>query len=166
MANIVSGRITPAIYLQAQQLHRARALKIAYICCAVLALAGLAGFALGYRWGGVVSGGAIGGLLGQLAVEKFYVPYKVNKLYGQYKDLSGEFTMTWDSQYLQGQGASGHSQRLWANYCKWKEDKHVFLLYIADNLYEVMPKAWFADTDAAVMDDFRRCASQIGNVAP
>ncbi len=164
MANTVSGRITPAIYLQAQQLHRARAVKIAYLCCAALALVGVAGIALGYRWGLMVFAAGIGGLLGQWIAERFYIPYKVKKLHGQYKDLSSEFTMTWDAQYLQGQGPSGRSQRLWSNYCKWKEDRHVFLLYIADNLYEMMPKAWFAD--AAEIDDFRRCASQIGQATP
>lgn len=164
MANTVSGRITPTIYLQAQQLHRARAVRIAYLCCAVLALAGAVGIALAYRWGLVVLAAGIGGLLGQWIAERFYVPYKVNKLHGQYKDLSGAFTMTWDAQHLQGQGPSGRSQRPWADYCKWKEDRHVFLLYIADNLYEVMPKAWFSDT--AAVDDFRQCASQIGPPTP
>ena len=162
MTHTVSGRISPEIYLQAQQLHRAKAVKWTYLSCAGLALIGFILVALQIRWGWVAITAGIGGGLGHWVGERFYVPYKVIKLYRQYKDLAASFSMSWDAQTLTGQGPNGHMQRPWNRYHKWKEDRHVFLLYVADNLFEVVPKAWFPS--AALVDDFRQCAAQIGPV--
>ena len=162
MNHSVSGRVSPEMYLQAQRLHRAKAVHSVYWVCGVLALAGIAIWVLGYRWGGVVLGASIGGLLGQYAQEAFYVPYKLKKLAGQYKALSEEISLTWDSQALTGKAANGYGVRPWADFLKWKENQHVFLLYFNDQLYEFVPKAWFPS--AALVDDFRQCAAQIGPV--
>ena len=162
MSHTVSGRVTPEIYLQAQQLHVAKSVRNLYWCSAGLVLLGVVISALGLRWGWVVMATGVGSAGSQWMAAQWYVPYKIKKLHSQYKDLAGQFSMTWDAQTLMGQGPSGQQQRAWANYLKWKEDSHVFLLYIADNLYEVVPKAWFPSAD--MVDDFRQCASQIGPV--
>ena len=162
MSHTVSGRVTPETYLQAQQLHVAKSVRNFYWVSAGLVLLGAAISALGLRWGWVVLAAGVGGAVSQWTAAQWYVPYKVKKMHAQYKDLASTFSMTWDAQALTGQGPSGQQQRAWSNYLKWKEDPHVFLLYIADNLYEVVPKAWFPST--ALVDDFRQCASQIGPV--
>ena len=162
MSHTVTGRVTPEIYLQAQQLHVAKHTRMFYWFSAGLVVLGAAISALGLHWGWVVLAIGMSSAASQWVAAQWYVPYKMKKLYGQYKDLAGHFVLTWDARALTGQGPSGQQQRAWSNYLKWKEDPHVFLLYIADNLFEVVPKAWFPS--AALVDDFRQCASQIGPV--
>lgn len=162
MNHSVSGRATPEMYLQAQRLHTAKIVRTVYWVCATMAVVGLVTLLAGYRWGGLVLGGGVGGLLGVWVQTTFYVPYKLNKLAGQYKALSEDLTLSWDAQALTGKAVNGYGVRPWADFHKWKENQHVFLLYFNDQLYEFVPKAWFPSS--AMVDDFRQCAAQIGPV--
>ena len=162
MNKTVSGWVTQEIYLQAERLNRAKTLKTVYFCCGVFAIAGAAMWALGYRLGGMLLGAGICGLLGVFVQDKLYLPYQLRTAVGQCKALSDELALTWDSLALTGSSANGYGVRPWADFHKWKENQHVFLLYFNDYLYEVVPKAWFPSAD--MVDDFRQCASQIGPV--
>ncbi len=81
-------------------------------------------------------------------------------MYRQLKDLSSPFTYTWNAEFLEAQGKSGHAKREWRNYVKFKEDEKLFLLYHADNIFEMLPKGWFQDQ--AQVADFRLHAGKAG----
>lgn len=72
----------------------------------------------------------------------------------------GPDTYTWDSDFIAAQGVSGQSRRAWKNYAKFKENEEMFLLYHADNMFEMLPKRWFI-SDAQIAE-FRGCASRAG----
>ncbi|HEY4146086.1 YcxB family protein [Pinirhizobacter sp.] len=45
----------------------------------------------------------------------------------------------------------GNSVKPWSDYLKWKEGKSVFLLYLSDHMFQIVPKRFFAaheDIDA------------------
>jgi hypothetical protein len=87
-----------------------------------------------------------------------YLPWKVRRIHRQQKDLAFPFTYTWDSEFLKAQSVGGQSKRKWTNYVRCKENENLFLLYHADNLFEMFPKSWFQDQ--AQLIEFRSLANR------
>jgi hypothetical protein len=154
---MITSTISASDYLDAQRLHRAQALRWFSVFCCVLVGLGVALFFLHLPQPGVISVCVgIGFLITELIFSSLYLPWKTHRLHAQQKDLAAEFTYTWDSEFLEGRSANGHSKRRWRDYVKFKENEKIFLIYHADNLFEVFPKKWFRDL--AHMNEFRRFA--------
>jgi len=76
------------------------------------------------------------------------IPYKCRRAYQQRKDLQRPCTFCAQEEGLQfsTEGISG--TKAWSDYVKWKEGRSSFLIYMSDNLYQVMPKRFLgSDTE-------------------
>lgn len=158
---MITGIISIDDFLNAQRLHRANALRGFYRFFRIAILIAIpVCFYLVKALGLTLALLSIGVAIGGQITSKLILPWKVRRLHRQQKDLAFPFTYTWNAEFLEGQGVSGQSKRAWTNYHKFREDRHVFLLYHSDNLFEVFPKRWFSDNEQ--IDEFRRLASQAG----
>lgn len=144
--------------MQAHCLHRKAVHAWALAIGAVILSVGVALLAYGKLKVGLIAVCAgVGSLVGELFVAYVVLPRQVKKLHGQQKALSEAFTYSWDRDHIEAKGSSGSSRRAWGDYCKIKESEHIFLLYHADNLFEMLPKAWFKSE--SMVAEFRRHAN-------
>jgi hypothetical protein len=158
---MITGTISISDYLDAQRLHRSPGIWWYYLASAIAVAIVVALYFLSKRNLGLIVGCAgIGGVIGELTMSAFYLPWKVRRLHRQQKTLASPFTYTWDSEFLEARGISGHSKHEWKNYAKCKESEKIFLLYHADNLFEMFPKSWFRDQTQ--IDEFRKFAHRAG----
>jgi hypothetical protein len=158
---MISGTISEVDYLNAQRLHRAKVEKWYYLASGIAIAIGITTYFFhDPKIGLIVSCAGIGGILGELIMSSAYLPRKINHLYRQQKDLASAFTYKWDSDFIEAQGVSGQSKRKWENYAKYREDKNLFLLYHADNIFEMFPKSWFESNNQ--VNEFRKLASRAG----
>jgi YcxB-like protein len=151
---MISGIVTYSDYLAASRLHRCRtAIAINWITI-FLAIIGIVLLFEGYRkWGINLLGAGIGGFVGEFVQTHVLLPRKVKHLYAQYKGITTPIIYEWDADLLRGQSSTGRGERSWKDFAKVREDDNVLLLYITDELYEVVPKSWF--NEAAKLEDFR-----------
>ena len=155
---MITGTISVADFLRAQRLHRKSVRGWSYAFTAAALFIGTVLFFLGMKQSGLISAFAgIGGLVGELVTAHVYLPWKVRRLHSQQKALAQPFIYSWDREYIHAQSAQGSAKRFWTDYCKVKEDEEVFLLYHADNLFEMLPKTWFVTAES--LSEFRDLAS-------
>ena len=158
---MLHGSITPTDYLNAQRLHRARYARGYVILCIFLILAAFVLAAFYQRHLGVIVGLVGGlGLTVEILIATVFLPWQVRRLHAQQKDLATPFNYSWDDEYLEVKGANGQAKRPWRNYAKYLEDERVFLVYHADNIFEMLPKRWFKDE--AQIAEFRQLADLVG----
>jgi hypothetical protein len=154
---MITGSIAVDDYLAAQRLHRRLKVRrhfifgVAAIAIGILLLifSDYLDDLLSY----LIIAGGLGAFLGE-AINAWYIPRRTRKLHAQQKELHGTFTYSWDAQGLEANSVAGHTRRDWSIYHNVREDDHVVLLYHNDNLFEMIPKRWFAD--GAVLEQFRR----------
>ena len=159
---MITGTISANDYLNAQKLHRKKAVRWYYAASCIALVIGLGLLILAQSTTSfMLIGAGLGGMVGEFAVSSILLPWKVRRIHRQQKDLASPFTYSWNSEFLEAQGASGHARRAWKNYAKYRENEKVFLLYHADNLFEMLPKNWFRDQ--AQMNEFRAYAEQAGS---
>jgi YcxB-like protein len=86
------------------------------------------------------------------------IPYKARRAYKQRKDLQRQCSFSWSNAglYFSTEGMAG--TKPWADYLKWKEGGEVILLYLSDNLYQAIPKRFFASESDLL--EFREFLSQ------
>lgn len=152
---MITARVTVDDYIAAHRLHHQRRTKILYAVFAVIAVAGLALWATGWKYWPIVLFTGVGGLLGQWWEDRGALPGKVRKLFAQYKGIDEPAELSWDADFLTGRSARGEGKRKWAEYARFAENKEVMLLYITDQLWEVYPKRIF---EASQLEEFRRFA--------
>ena len=155
---MISGTISPENYLSAQHLHRRKTVQRNIAIAASMIAAGIAFLFFSQLIIGVgLIGGGIGCGIGELILAKVVLPRKARRTFSQQKDLAEVFTYSWNSEFIVARSAIGESKRPWKNYSKYAENAHIFLLYHADNLFEMFPKTWFQSQEQ--LDDFRAKAS-------
>ena len=138
---MITGIVTYLDYLAASRLHRRRtAITINWITV-LLAIIGIVLLFEGNRKGGIyILGAGVGGFVGEFVQAHILLPRKIRRLYDQYKGITTPLTYEWDSNSIRGQSVTGRGERAWKDFAKFKEDGNVLLLYITDELYEVVPK--------------------------
>jgi hypothetical protein len=138
---VVTATVTVNDYIAAHRLHHRRRSQVWYAICVAVFLVGV-GLALsGVKfWGPVTIMGGIGGLLGQWWEDRVGLPTKVRKLNAQFKGAGDPSELTWDAEKLEGRHSRGHGTRRWTDYVRCKESEEVFLLYVTDQLWELIPK--------------------------
>ena len=72
--------------------------------------------------------------------------------------LHRPFEMSWDSQVLTCRNATGESRIPWSDFVRWKESERLFLLYVSDVLFQLVPKQIFPNQDAVTA--FRRVLAE------
>jgi hypothetical protein len=155
---MISGRISEQDYLAAQRLHRKRGRKKLVALLAGLSAAGALAMWLHLSPYDVFFFGAAGALLVDLWPGAY--DWKHRKIYKQQASLKQTFSYLWDPDALHASSEGGNATRKWRDYWRFSEDEHLFLLYHTDVMFEIIPKAWFADPDE--IQAFRKLASKVG----
>jgi len=80
-------------------------------------------------------------------------PLRVRRTYRQRKDLQRpcKYLPSEAGLGFETEGAQG--TKSWGDFVKWKEGRSVFLLYISDQMFQVVPKHFFPSADE--VDAFR-----------
>ena len=147
----VTGMLLPDDYVRAQYLHlRPRlAFKILGVLIVFAAL-----WAIWYSMskGGLIGPGWIDYLffaaIVYLCLSFFvYLPWKTRRTYRQQKSLQRESRMMFDEAGIVVDNELGHATVPWSDYVKWKENDHLFLLYVSDPVFHVLPKRYFSGAD-------------------
>ena len=89
-----------------------------------------------------------------------HLPLIGRRMHRQNKLLREPAELEWDERAITLRTAAAHSTLPWEDYVKWKENDRLFLLYVADRLFQIIPKRTFAS--AADMQDFRRHLPRVG----
>ena len=76
-----------------------------------------------------------------------YVPWKTRKTFKQQKSLQREMKLRFDASGMTVESENSQGKILGADVHKWKENDRLFLLYISDPLYDMVPKRLFASAD-------------------
>lgn len=86
------------------------------------------------------------------------IPYKCRRAYKQRKDLQRlcNYSASDAGLAFSSEGVAG--TKPWTDYLKWKEGSKVFLIYMSDQLYQVMPKRFFSSESD--VDAFRELLSR------
>jgi hypothetical protein len=80
-------------------------------------------------------------------------PYQITRNFKQRKDLQREVSFGLSDSGIEMATTDFHGVKSWGDYLRWKEGKKVFLLYLSDNMYQVVPKRFFPSE--AEISDFR-----------
>ena len=151
----VSGVISEQEFLAAHRLHRRRTVNRQLLLHGSLVVVGLVvAFTMHVVAGLVLAGAGVGGLAGEWALSRFFLPRRHKKTYRQQVTLHQKVTCSWDGDGLRANAESGHAMRRWSDYVRALEDKQVFILYQSDVLFEIFPKSWFVEEEH--IDSFRR----------
>jgi hypothetical protein len=100
----------------------------------------------------------VAGLLYIVLFLCFGIPFNARRMYKQRKDLQRECTFSVSELGLHFSTEGMAGTKPWTDYLSWKEGKDTVLIYIADNLYQMIPKRFF--TSDADLQAFRQYLSQ------
>jgi hypothetical protein len=76
------------------------------------------------------------------------VSYRARRNFTQRKDLQRECAFEPSETGLTYTTPHAQGVKPWGDYLKWKEGKSVFLVYLSDNMYQLIPKRFFVSEDA------------------
>lgn len=79
-----------------------------------------------------------------------WLPGKVRKTYRQRKDLQRPCIYIPSDTGLGAETEGAAGVKPWTDYLKWKEGKSVLLLYMADDMYQIIPKHFFSSEENLV----------------
>ena len=106
-------------------------------------------------WGGWIMLGVLAYFVLSFGV---WMPLRSNRSFRQRKDLQRPVSFELTDAGLSVSTPDGHGVKPWSDYHRWKEGRHVFLLYLSDNMYQVFPKRFFTSIDE--IDQFRNLVRQ------
>ena len=86
-----------------------------------------------------------------------FIPWNARRIFRQQKSMQREFTMRFDETGHYAKNETTESSTPWSDFPQWKENKHLFLIYISDPLFICLPKRLFAPGDS---DRFRELIAE------
>jgi len=148
MPVVVEGQLTMAEFLRAQYLHLRPRPWVAIVGGVIL---GASLFVIGLSWAlrsserGIPSSAVVLlGVLLYLAILFFgYLPWRFRRLFTQQKGLHGSFRLEFADGGVSASTAHGQAQCPWSHIHKWKEGRHLLLLYFSDAMFAIVPKRCF-----------------------
>ena len=148
----VHGRVFWSDYLRAQYLHlRPRPLWERVGIAIVLMGAALLLAALGRALAGSPPSRFPFLLVGSLVYLALYfcvfVPWRARALYRRQRGVEFPFRILADSGGLVVSSELGEVRLPWPTLRKWKESRHLFLIYSSDSLFHLVPKRLFSSSD-------------------
>lgn len=150
-------QLTESDYLDAQALHMKSSRRRAMLFWSVIL-----GFALAGIWvliygrgslsnpqlagvlGGTI-GGVVGGILTTLAVRHLYLPRGYRRVFRQQKSLQLPFHLSWSDDGFVSENEQGSLKTRWSDIVNWKENEQLFVLYVSDLMFHILPKRAFPD---------------------
>ena len=154
---MIIAKLEALDYLGAQSLHRRWSRQKAIGVIFLVILAGALGWVLWCQGARLIAGGIVGGLIGGAiggSVVRFvYVPRKARRVFRQQKSFQREFTLSWNADGVHSKDANGGYSSSWSDFTRWKESERIFLLYLSDIQFYMVPKRAFSDE--VELKDFR-----------
>lgn len=89
----------------------------------------------------------LGVILYILFVFFVYIPFKLRRNYRQRKALQREVLLTISESGINSRNTNGSANIPWEDFLKWKAGKNMFLLYVSDSTYHIIPKRFFLNTE-------------------
>jgi hypothetical protein len=84
--------------------------------------------------------GLLGGTLTVLFLRYPLTAYKTDKIYAQHKGIEKEFEVQISQYNVTFSSDNGFSKHAWADFHRYKQNKHYLLLYLSDALFLMLPK--------------------------
>jgi hypothetical protein len=151
-------QLEPSDYLAATVLHTPRTLIIIPALGLFFVCLGAFDFAMYFRTGDQsgITGLLIGGFLLATSCYARYValPRRTRRLFRQQKALQRPYEMVWDADEIRRTSETGNTRIPWSDILKWREGNRMFLLYLSDVTFYIIPKRAFANETA--IDEFRK----------
>jgi hypothetical protein len=97
-----------------------------------------------------------------LAVNFVTLPRTTRGIFDRQKSLQRPYEMSWDDSGMTAVGENGTNSAPWSDFLKWREHKRVFVIYMSDAMFWMVPKRCFADSAQA--EAFGRLLRE--NIAP
>jgi uncharacterized membrane protein YbhN (UPF0104 family) len=141
----IEGQITAQDYVRAQYLHLRPRPLFGYLEVGLLLFSVLiVGFGIftfvrdgeNPTWWLVLL--AVGGYLA--AYFLWYLPWQTRRRYAQHKALQSPFRIRVDEEGVFAENEYGQALLPWSFFLKWKEGRHLFLIYHTDGLFQMIPK--------------------------
>ncbi len=88
-----------------------------------------------------------------LGTRYLYLPRRTGRLYAQQKSMQRPFAMRWDEDNVYFDSEEYSARTPWSDFSKWREGKDIFMLYLSDVMFRIVPKRDFPDENA--MAEFR-----------
>jgi hypothetical protein len=76
------------------------------------------------------------------------VPTRAGLTYRRQKALQRPYDVGWNANGVAIDNEFSNGVTPWSDYRKWRESKGLFLLYLSDRLFHLLPKRAFANEDA------------------
>ena len=151
-------QLTSDDYLSANKAH-ARPLRSLLIFAAggvIIAAIELAGGGAAHLVTDVVVpvllyGAIVGGWF--VAFRLVIVPWRSRRVYRQQVSMQRPHTVIWDNEVMATESAEFSARTPWRDFLKWRENERLFMLYLSDIMFRIVPKRAFADDKA--IGDFR-----------
>ncbi|MGD0866682.1 MAG: YcxB family protein [Rhizomicrobium sp.] len=150
-------QLEPSDYLAASILHARRTFLILPAVGLLLGVVGAARLLSPTEDGGqlgrmmIGSGGAC--LVVYLLSRFVLLRRRTRRIFRQQKGLQRPFEMDWSGDSLKLTTETGNNSLPWSHLLKWREGKRLFLLYLSDVMFYIVPKRAFPDE--AAIDEFR-----------
>jgi hypothetical protein len=145
---MVIAKLEERDYLSAQALHRRWSKRKTIIVLLSVVGAGVLGVVLWCQGAQSIAGGVIGGLVGGTiggsVVRYGYIPWKAKRVFRQQKSLQREFSLSWNADGAHVKDANGDYSSAWSDFVRWKENDRLFLLYLSDVMFYMIPKRAFS----------------------
>ena len=93
------------------------------------------------------------GSLGFIAALAVWTRYRAVRTYGQLRAFHRELRLEPTDAGIFSESETGHGTTPWSDFLKWKEGGSLFLLYISDDIFQIVPKRFFSSE--ADISEFR-----------
>jgi hypothetical protein len=103
----------------------------------------------------VTCGAAFGAGGGVFLAKRITLPRKAHRIFAQTPSLQRPYQVTWDDRALTATSQQGAGMYPWAEFHKSRELAGLFLIFLSDVMFIMVPKRDFPDD--ATMRNFREC---------
>jgi hypothetical protein len=87
------------------------------------------------------------GSVGLIAVLAVWTRYKAIRTYGQIRALQRAIRLEPTEAGLLSESETGRGTTPWSDFLKWTEGNGLFLLYISDDMFHIVPKRFFSSKE-------------------
>lgn len=69
-----------------------------------------------------------------------FSPLAIRRRFRQDKSVRQPITIHWNEEVYEAEQPGIHNRIAWRDYSKWREDRHLFLFFMSDYSYQILPK--------------------------
>ena len=100
------------------------------------------------------NGWLLAGSLAAMAGFAIWMRLKVGRTYRQHRAMHREIRLEPVETGLVGETETGRGTTPWGDFLKWKEGKGLFLLYVSDEMFHIVPKRFVqSESDVSLFRD-------------